>query len=152
MLVMMEIKIKMKLFLTNSYNFNSKCKLNIYIFYKMKNTYRLSDDIINNILSYDKHFIIRNGKLVSIIPKDDYRYTMLEKKSLIQQKNHQFSMYDGFSSIYGDYYGESVLKNEDGIETRIAVYEYPLLSKHIWVLYTYYPYMMASFDKIHFYM
>lgn len=116
----------------------------------MKNTFKLSDDIINNILSYDKHFIVRNGKLVSIIPKDDYRYNMLLQKGVIKQKEHIFNIDDGYSTVYGDYYGESIIKTEEGIETRIAVYEYPLLNKHIWVLYTYYPYMMLSYDKIHF--
>ena len=116
------------------------------------NILKLSDDIINNILSYDKHFIIRNGKLISVIPKDDYRYNILQKRGIIKQKMHKFSIYDGFSTIYGDYYGESIIKNDNGIETRISVCEYPLLNKHIWSLYIYYPMMMASYDKINVYI
>ena len=38
---------------------------------------KLPNDIINHIVTYDKHFIIRKNKLVSIIPKDDYRYNLL---------------------------------------------------------------------------
>jgi len=29
------------------------------------------------ILSYDEYFIIRNGEIISIIPKKDYRYKLL---------------------------------------------------------------------------
>jgi|LauGreDrversion4_2_1035121.scaffolds.fasta_scaffold00544_26 hypothetical protein len=38
---------------------------------------KLPNDIIQNIITFDKHFILRNGKVVSIIPKDDYRYNVL---------------------------------------------------------------------------
>ena len=34
-------------------------------------------DIINNILLYDEHFIMRKGELISIIPKTDDRYRLL---------------------------------------------------------------------------
>ena len=34
-------------------------------------------DIIHNILLYDEHFIMRKGKIVSIIQKTDYRYNLL---------------------------------------------------------------------------
>lgn len=116
------------------------------------NILKLSDDIINNILSYDKHFIIRNGKLISVIPKDDYRYNVLQNRGIIKQKCAVFSIYDGVSTLYGDYYGESIIKIDNGIETRISVYEYPLLNKHIWSLYTYYPLMMISYNKINVYI
>jgi len=72
---------------------------------------KLSEDIINIILSYGKHFVIRKGRPINIIPKDDL-----------------------------------------GIETKIAVYEYPMLDKCIWSLYNYYPNMMVSLNvqTIHF--
>jgi hypothetical protein len=38
---------------------------------------KLPIDIIKHIITYDKHFIVRKNKLVSIIPKDDYRYNLL---------------------------------------------------------------------------
>jgi len=38
---------------------------------------KLPLDIIKYILLYDEHFIIRKGKIVSIIPKTDYRYILL---------------------------------------------------------------------------
>ena len=43
---------------------------------------KLPNDIINHIITYDKHFIIRKNKLVSIIPKDDYRYSLLHYNCL----------------------------------------------------------------------
>jgi hypothetical protein len=38
---------------------------------------KLPNDIIQNIITFDKHFIMRKGNLISIIPKDDYRYDIL---------------------------------------------------------------------------
>jgi hypothetical protein len=44
----------------------------------MKDIFRkLPQDIINYILLYDKHFIMRKGEIVSIIPKTDDRYRLL---------------------------------------------------------------------------
>jgi len=97
---------------------------------------KLPNDIINNILSYDKHFIIRKGIPVSIITKDDYRYAIIQKRPNILQKTTTIE-------AYNKYYGETVIKTVNGIETRIAVYEYPLLNKCIWSLYNYYPAMMV---------
>jgi hypothetical protein len=101
---------------------------------------KLPNDIINNILSYDKHFIIRNGIPVSIITKDDYRYDLLKQRPNILQKTTT-------TEAYNKYYGETVIKTINGIETRIAVYEYPLLNKCIWSLYNYYPAMMITCNK-----
>lgn len=44
-----------------------------YIFHK------LPQDIISYILLYDEHFIIRKGKIISIIPKTDYRYNLIKR-------------------------------------------------------------------------
>lgn len=38
---------------------------------------RLPNDIINYILVFNERFTIRNGELVSIISKNDYRYKLL---------------------------------------------------------------------------
>lgn len=38
---------------------------------------KLPNDIIKYILVFDEHFTIRNGELVSIISKNDYRYKLL---------------------------------------------------------------------------
>ena len=38
---------------------------------------KLPNDLINVILSYNKHFKIRKGEPVTIIPRDDERYVLL---------------------------------------------------------------------------
>jgi hypothetical protein len=39
---------------------------------------KLPNDIINKILLYDEHFIMRKGNIISIIAKSDYRYNLLK--------------------------------------------------------------------------
>lgn len=39
-------------------------------------------ELINKILSFDKHFIIRKGEPVTIIPKDDPRCELLLKTTI----------------------------------------------------------------------
>jgi hypothetical protein len=74
-------------------------------------------DITNNILSFDKHFTIRNGKAINIIPKDDIRYSVLKEKSLIKQKILQ----NPYSIS-----GESKIISKNGSEIIISVTEYNL--------------------------
>jgi len=45
---------------------------------------RLPVELINTILSFDKHFTIRKGEPVTIIPKDDQRRDLLLKKTLLK--------------------------------------------------------------------
>jgi hypothetical protein len=54
-------------------------------------------EIVKHIISYDKRFIIRNGKIIQInqIDKNDKRYNLLE---LIKQK--QYDINDNSSSVY----------------------------------------------------
>lgn len=42
----------------------------------------LPDDILYNIFSFDKRFILRNNKwyFINKIAKDDFRYLILQKK------------------------------------------------------------------------
>jgi hypothetical protein len=47
----------------------------------------LPTDIIKHIICFDKHFILRNNKLVSRIPKDDCRYKVL--KYIIKEKTNE---------------------------------------------------------------
>lgn len=47
----------------------------------------LPTDIIKHIICFDKHFILRNNKLVSRIPKDDCRYKVLNY--IIKQKTNE---------------------------------------------------------------
>ena len=57
---------------------------------------KLPTDIINIILLYDEHFIMRKGKIVSIIPKSDMRYKIL---SFITLNAWNFSEFN-FKRIY----------------------------------------------------
>ena len=47
----------------------------------------LPTDIIKHIICFDKHFILRNNKLVSRIPKDDCRYKVLNY--IIKEKTYE---------------------------------------------------------------
>lgn len=43
---------------------------------------KLPNDIVKNILLYDEHFAMRKGQIVSIIPKTDCRYNLLNHITL----------------------------------------------------------------------
>jgi hypothetical protein len=88
----------------------------------MKNIFRnLPDDIINYILLYDEHFIMRKGKMISIIPKTDHRYILL---NFITLKLDSFEMYNNelrykycFPNLH-NYEGRQ-MNNSDMIEVHI---------------------------------
>ena len=66
----------------------------------MKSYENLPDDIIQHILQYDNHFIVKNGKIkdVTKLKINDERYEILEnvfRKTSIQEK------------VYDDYENES---------------------------------------------
>jgi len=86
-------------------------------------------DVINNILSFDMHFTIRNGKAITIIPKDDIRYSIIKEKSLIKQKILQNP-----HSITKR--GESKI-TKNGKEIIISVTEYPL-NNFMWSIDVFY--------------
>lgn len=48
------------------------------------------DVILYEILTYDKHFKIEKGKLISIIPKDDDRYELLKTVTFV--KDHFYTI------------------------------------------------------------
>jgi hypothetical protein len=41
--------------------------------------HRLPQDIINYVLLYNENFSIRKGKIITIIPKTDYRYNLIKR-------------------------------------------------------------------------
>ena len=45
-------------------------------------------DVVNHILSFTKHFKVRKGKLVQLIPYDDPRRSVLRKLPRIDQNAH----------------------------------------------------------------
>jgi len=73
----------------------------------------LPDDIKNHILSFDKHFKIRRGQLVSVISKDDFRYNILyySINHLInshQKNEHQINFRYNLHNLYNIDRGEEV--------------------------------------------
>jgi hypothetical protein len=65
---------------------------------------KLPIDIIKHIITYDKHFIVRKNKLVSIIPKDDYRYNLLHYITLTEEDNWIFNQERRYEYIMPNLY------------------------------------------------
>lgn len=62
---------------------------------------KLPMDVINHILSYNKHFRIRKGKIVNIIPKDDERINILMTIPIFKT-NYIFIKKEGHYDVYID--------------------------------------------------
>lgn len=82
---------------------------------------KLPDDIINNILLYDEHFIMRKGVIISIIPKTDNRYKLLKfitlKLDCVENFNN-ISRYNYYFHNLYDYEGRQQ-NNSDLIQVTI---------------------------------
>lgn len=78
----------------------------------------LPDDILYNIFSFDKRFILRNNKwyFINKIAKDDFRYLILQKKIIITKSCH-----NNFSS------NKIVLKTHKNISS-IIIYDNTFIS------------------------
>lgn len=55
---------------------------------------KLPSDIKYKILLFDDNFIMRNGMIMTKIPKNDERYSLLSTKNIIQKSNT-------YNAIYG---------------------------------------------------
>jgi len=95
----------------------------------------LPNDIINHILLYDEHFIMRKGNIVSIIPKIDYRYNLLNFFTLKLRYVENYNpikttyIYD-LHNLYN--YNGRALNNHDMIQ--VNIYEYNDYIKYsIWI-------------------
>jgi len=69
---------------------------------------KLPLDIVKYILVFDQHFIIRKGEIISIIPKIDYRYNLLNFITFKQCN------YDNFYNELRYYYYFPNLFNYEG--------------------------------------
>jgi len=99
---------------------------------------RLPTDIITKILLYNDNFTIRNGKIVSIIPKNDYRYKLLSNITLKLNKIYDNNSYNYFfPNLYNyeerdnnnDLFQISIDENPNG-ETKYSVWvgrQYPIV-------------------------
>jgi hypothetical protein len=78
----------------------------IYVMFLFSN---LPNDLINYILTFDKHFIIRKDEIVSVIPKDDYRYNLLNYITI----NFGYNKNYGFNIERYDYFYQNLYSNEE---------------------------------------
>ena len=77
----------------------------------------LPTDVINYILLYDEHFILRKGVIMSIIPKTDERYKLLRfitfKLDYVEHFNNIIRYVYIFPNLYN--YEERRINNSDTI-------------------------------------
>ena len=82
---------------------------------------KLPLDIIKYILLYDEHFIMRKGEIVSIIPKTDYRYILLNFITFtldnLENYNNELRYKYYFPNLYN--YEGRVKNNSDLIQVNI---------------------------------
>lgn len=84
---------------------------------------KLPIDLVKNILLFDDHFIMRKGNIVSIIPKNDNRYSLLKfitlKIGYIHNFNNNTKRYGYyFNNLYD--YAERLNNNMDLFEITIT--------------------------------
>lgn len=83
---------------------------------------KLPLDIIKYILLYDDHFIMRNGEIISIIPKTDYRYILLNFITLnlysLERFYNELRYKYYFPNLYN--YEGRVKNNSDIIQVNIV--------------------------------
>ena len=82
---------------------------------------KLPLEIIKYILLYDEHFIMRKGEVVSIIPKTDYRYNLLNfiifNLGYIEKFNNELTYNYYFPNLHN--YEGRVKNNSDLIQVSI---------------------------------
>lgn len=82
---------------------------------------KLPLDIIKYILLYDKHFIMRKGEIISIIPKSDYRYILLNFITFnldnFESYNNELRYNYYFPNLYN--YEGRIKNNSDLIQVNI---------------------------------
>ena len=85
----------------------------------------LPTDIIKYIFLFDDHFIIRKGKIISIIPKTDNRYNLLNYITLNKGYIEHFENYPNiiryayyFSNLHN--YERRMISNSDLIQVSIS--------------------------------
>ena len=83
--------------------------------------HKLPLDIIKYILLYNENFIMRKGEIISIIPRTDYRYTLLNfitfNLDYIENYNNELRYKYYFSNLY-NYEGRQT-NNSDLIQINI---------------------------------
>ena len=81
----------------------------------------LPEDIIKYILSFDKHFIIRRGQVVSVIPYDDTRYDVLRfTMRTLQYSRHLLSTHDRYVYRLPNRYNDDPRRADQGVEDDVV--------------------------------
>jgi hypothetical protein len=83
--------------------------------------HKLPLDIIKHILLYDEHFIMRKGEIISIIPKTDNRYILLNLITInldyLENYNSELRYKYYFKNVYN--YERRQPNNSDLIQVNI---------------------------------
>jgi hypothetical protein len=95
---------------------------------------KLPIEIIKYILLYDERFIIRKGEIISIIPKTDYRYNLLNfitfNLGYIEKFNNELRYNYYFPNLHN--YEERTKTNSDLIQ--VSINEQKKIIKYsIWI-------------------
>jgi hypothetical protein len=85
---------------------------------------KLPIELVKHIITFDKHFIIRNNEIISIIPKDDNRYTLLKNITLTFAHYRKFGFdrerYDYiFPNLYNDKERKEFFVEDDMIQVEM---------------------------------
>jgi hypothetical protein len=96
---------------------------------------KLPLDIIKNILLFDEHFKLRKGEIVSIIPKLDYRYGILNyityHYDYIERYNGNMICHYYFPNLY-NYEGRRIY-NSDLIQVTMCPETNNTIKYKIWI-------------------
>lgn len=85
---------------------------------------KLPNDIIKYILLFDDHFTIRDGELVSIISKNDYRYKLLHYITIrlvntVNRSNNKINLKFSLDNLYDIVERKEQYVDNDMIEVRM---------------------------------
>jgi len=93
---------------------------------------KLPTDIIKKILLYNDNFTIRKGEIVSIIPKNDYRYKLLSNITLKLNKIYDKNCYNYFfPNLYN--YEERTNNNNDLFQISIDEQSNGEIKYSVWI-------------------
>ena len=103
-------------------------------------------DVIKYILLYDDLYIMRDGEMVTIIPKKDYRYHLLRyvtfRLNFVETYNNMTVVHYYFPNVY-QYCGRRT-NNSDVIQVNMQDQSDGSIKYHIWIGRQYPKFFMCS--------
>ena len=91
-------------------------------------------DIIKNILLYDEHFIMRKGEIISIIPKTDNRYKLLNFITLNLDSIEKFNNETRYNYYFHNLYNYEGRQKNNSDLIQVTINEYNNIIKYsIWI-------------------